>query len=82
MTITASGNRRRSQRQATVQVGSIVGVRTGSSVTRARIIEDRGNIGARGRRIVRVEVDPDPGVPGDEPLRFEHPVEWLVDAPA
>lgn len=45
-------------------------MRTGSSVTRARIIEDRGNIGACGRRIMRVEVDPDPEVPGDEPLRF------------
>jgi hypothetical protein len=53
----------------------------GAAVRPARVIEDRGNIGAGGRRIVRVEIDQDPAF-DDEPMRFERPVEWLLDAPA
>lgn len=71
----------RRQRRGAPKVGLIVGVRMGSEVKRARVIEDRGNLGAGGRRIVRVEIDPDPSF-DDEPMRFERPVEWLLDAPA
>ncbi|MGC2374938.1 MAG: hypothetical protein WA484_13790 [Solirubrobacteraceae bacterium] len=74
-------NGHRRQRRATPKVGSVVGVRMGAAVRPARVIEDRGNIGAGGRRIVRVEIDPDPAF-DDEPMRFERPVEWLLDAPA
>ncbi|MHB1808614.1 MAG: hypothetical protein ACYCU0_04880 [Solirubrobacteraceae bacterium] len=72
----------RSHRRSTPKVGSFVGVRVGLSVQRARVIEDRGNIGAGGRRIVRVEIEPDPPGLDEEPVRFEQPAEWLVDAPA
>ncbi len=75
----ASAHRR--QRGGAPKVGSIVGVRMGREIKRARVIEDRGNIGAGGRRIVRVEIDPNPSF-DDEPTRFERPVEWLLDAPA
>lgn len=71
----------RRQRRGDPKVGSIVGVRMGREIKRARVIEDRGNIGAGGRRIVRVEIDPDSSF-DDEPTRFERPVEWLLDAPA
>lgn len=74
-------NGHRRQRRATPKVGSVVGVRMGAAVRPARVIEDRGNIGAGGRRIVRVEIDPGSAL-DDEPMRFERPVEWLLDAPA
>jgi hypothetical protein len=53
----------------------------GARVKRARVIEDRGNIGAGGRRIVRVELEQDLTY-DDEPTRFERPVERLLNAPA
>jgi hypothetical protein len=69
---------KRKQRRAVPEVGSIVGVRMGAKVVPARVIEDRGNLGVGGRRIVRLEVD----MTYSEPMRFERPVEWLLDAPA
>lgn len=78
--MTSTSTHRR-QRSGAPKVGSIVGVRMGREIKRARVIEDRGNIGAGGRRIVRVEIDPNPSF-DDEPTRFERPVEWLLDAPA
>ena len=70
---------KRKQRDAVPKVGSIVGVRTaGGKVIRARVIEDRGNLGVNGRRIVRLEVD----VTYSDPVRFERPVELLLPAPA
>lgn len=79
-------NGHRLQPRTTPKVGSFVGVRMGAEVKRARVIEDRGNIGAGGRRIVRLELEQDPiyddgPVYDDEPIRFERPVEWLLDAP-
>jgi hypothetical protein len=62
------------------KVGSIVGVRMGATLRRARIIEDRGNLGGRGRRLVRIELDPD--FDDEEPFRFEVLADRLVDAPA
>lgn len=67
-------------RPVAAKVGSIVGVRMGEVVKRARVIEDRGNIGVGGRRIVRLELEGDPELDG-EPVRFERPVERLVNAP-
>jgi hypothetical protein len=70
---------KRKQRDAVPKVGSIVGIRSASGeVIPARVIEDRGNLGVNGRRIVRLEVD----VTYSDPVRFERPVEWLLDAPA
>lgn len=70
---------KRKQRDVVPKVGSIVGVRTaGGEVIPARVIEDRGNLGVNGRRIVRLEVD----VTYSDPVRFERPVEWLLAAPA
>jgi hypothetical protein len=70
---------KRKQRDVVPKVGSIVGVRTaGGEVIPARVIEDRGNLGVNGRRIVRLEVD----VTYSDPVRFERPVEWLLPAPA
>lgn len=69
------------QRRATPKVGAFVGVRMGADVRRARVIEDRGNIGVGGRRIVRLELEQGP-IDDDVPIRFERPVERLLDAPA
>jgi hypothetical protein len=69
----------RKQRRAIPKVGSIVGVRRGDEIVAARVIEDRGNLGVGGRRILRLEIEPEFG---GEPFRFERPAEWLLDAPA
>jgi hypothetical protein len=74
-------NGHRRQRRATPKVGAFVGVRMGAEIKRARVIEDRGNIGVGGRRLVRLELEQDPTY-DIEPIRFERPVEWLLDAPA
>jgi hypothetical protein len=74
-------NGHRRQRRATPKVGAFVGIRMGAEVKRARVIEDRGNIGVGGRRLVRLELEQDL-IDGDEPIRFERPVERLLDAPA
>lgn len=70
----------RKQRDVAIpKVGSIVGVRRGVEIVPARVIEDRGNLGVRGRRILRLEIE---SQFGGEPYRFERPAEWLLDAPA
>lgn len=70
----------RKQHGATVpKVGSIVGVRMCGRVVPARVIEDRGNLGVRGRRILRLEVE---DRFGGEPDRFELPAERLLGAPS
>jgi hypothetical protein len=69
----------RKQRRAIPKVGSIVGVRMGTQVIPARVIEDRGNLGVRGRRILRLEIE---SQFGGEPDRFERAAERLLDAPA
>jgi hypothetical protein len=70
----------RKQRDATIpKVGSIVGVRMGTQVIPARVIEDRGNLGYRGRRILRLEIE---SQFGGEPSRFERAAELLLPAPA
>jgi hypothetical protein len=69
----------RKKRDAVPKVGSIVGVRMGAKIVPARVIEDRGNLGVGGRRILRLEIESEFG---GEPWRFERPAEWLLDAPA
>jgi len=71
---------KRKQRDATIpKVGSIVGVRMGTQVIPARVIEDRGNLGVGGRRILRLEIESEFG---GEPDRFERAAERLLPAPA
>ena len=65
----------------TVRVGKEVGVLLAGRVLPALIIEDRGNLGVGGTRLVRVELKPSEYDPeGWEPSRFEVPVSALVPA--
>lgn len=64
-----------------VRVGKEVGVLLAGRVLPALIIEDRGNLGAGGRQIVRVELKPSKyDAEGQEPSRFEVSVDALVPA--
>ena len=55
--------------------GDLVTVPFGAMTIHARVIEDRGHLGIRGRQIVRIEViEKD----ADEPWRFEVPAEEVV----
>lgn len=52
-----------------------MGVNLGVRIVRGKIVEDRGEIGAGGRRLVRVEVP----ISGTDEVRvFEVPAEELV----
>jgi hypothetical protein len=55
-------------------VGSEVVVELGADTRRARVVEDRGNLGVGGRRILRVALI---GDDGDENVEFEVPAEAL-----
>lgn len=65
----------------TCSVGKRVGVRLGGRVLAAVVIEDRGDLGPGGARLVRVEVKPKKGDVGRAPEQFEVPVGALVLAP-
>lgn len=74
---------RRTKKKPTmkVRVGKEVGVLLAGRVLPALIIEDRGNLGAGGRQIVRVELKPSKyDAEGQEPSRFEVSVDALVPA--
>lgn len=60
-----------------LRVGDLVSFRIGSLLFRARVIEDRGGLGVRGRQLVGIEVlsEDDSGAP---PERFEMPAEELI----
>jgi hypothetical protein len=58
-----------------IEPGTAVGVNFGFRVARATIVEDRGEIGVGGRRLVRVKM---PVSGTDEFEVFEVPVEELV----
>jgi hypothetical protein len=62
-----------------IEVGSRVGVNLGVVIVPGTIVEDRGEIGAAGRRLVRVRV---PVTETDEVQTFEVPVDELVALPA
>ena len=70
-----TGKFRLKGKRVSFRVGDKVKVVFGNGRASARIIEDRGPIGVKGRRLVRVqligkEIDPD--------LSFEVPVEELI----
>lgn len=58
------------------KVGDWVTFPYGTRNAIARVIEDRGNIGVRGRRLLRIELDHSDG----EPSRFEMPEEEMSAA--
>lgn len=68
------------RRPARVKVGERVGVSVGGRVLAALVIEDRGNLGARGQQVVRLAVG-DPLLPADQ-FEVELPVDWLQPAPS
>jgi len=65
---------------ARVKVGQRVGFSVSGRLLAAEVIEDRGDLGARGQQVVRLAVA-DPMIPGEH-FEVEVPVEWLADPPA
>jgi hypothetical protein len=63
-----------------VRVGSRVGVRFGSEVRPAEVVEDRGNLGPAGERLLRVRLKM-PVDAEDEAFEIEVPQSWLLPAP-
>lgn len=66
-------------RPARVKVGQSVGFSVGGRRLAARVIEDRGDLGARGQQVVRLAVE-DAASPADA-FEVEVPVDWLEPAP-
>lgn len=62
------------------RVGDKVGLEWAGRILLALVIEDRGNLGAHGERIVRIDL-PD-WAAQDERYQLEVPADWLVPAPA
>jgi hypothetical protein len=73
-------NAARKARPVRVKVGERVGVSVGGRLLTATVIEDRGNLGARGQQVVRLAVG-EPIIPG-QGYEVELPVDWLLPAPA
>lgn len=67
-------------RPARVKVGQRVGFPVSGRVLAAEVIEDRGDLGARGQQVVRLSVE-DPMIPAEH-FEVEVPVEWLAEPPA
>jgi hypothetical protein len=65
---------------ARAKVGQRVGFSVSGRLLAAEVIEDRGDLGARGQQVVRLAVE-DPMIPGEH-FEVEVPVEWLADPPA
>lgn len=68
------------QKALKARVGERVGLEWAGRVLLGLVIEDRGNLGAHGERIVRLDLPE--GADGDERWQIEVPVDWLVPAPA
>lgn len=65
-----------------VKVGERVGVAVGGRLLEATVIEDRGDLGARGQQVVRLSVGEQPRAAAPEPYEVEMPVDWLQPPPA
>lgn len=63
-----------------VKVGKRVGVSVGGRLLEATVIEDRGDLGARGQQVVRVSVGEE-SRNAPEPYEVELPVDWLQPPP-
>ena len=70
--------RHANQADAVPPAGTVVGVSLGGSIVEATVVEDRGELGVGGRRIVSVAVR----VADGDVRVFEVPVEELLPAPA
>ncbi len=64
-----------------VKVGERVGVAVGGRLLEATVIEDRGDLGARGQQVVRLSVG-EQRRPASEPYEVELPVDWLQPRPS
>ena len=60
-----------------IEVGEWVLLSFGGDPLEAQVVEDRGNLGYKGRRLLRVAV---PMEDDDEPVEFEVPEEDLIRA--
>ncbi len=65
-----------------VKVGDRVGVAVGGRLLEATVIEDRGDLGARGQQVVRLSVGEERRAAAPEPYEVEMPVDWLQAPPA
>jgi hypothetical protein len=66
-----------SNQKSRIEVGEWVYVPLGGDPLEAQVVEDRGNLGVNGRRILRISVPWDEGM---EPREFEIPEEDLIRA--
>lgn len=66
---------------ARVKVGERVGVAVGGRLLEATVIEDRGDLGARGQQVVRLSIGEQKRVATPEPYEVEMPVDWLQPPP-
>jgi hypothetical protein len=69
----------RVSRPVRVKVGQRVGFSISGRLLTAEVIEDRGDLGARGQQVVRLSVE-DPMIP-TEHFEVEVPVDWLAAPP-
>ena len=70
----------RSPRPVKARVGDKVGLTWAGKVLLALVVEDRGNLGVHGERIVRIDLPE--GATDDERWQLEVPADWLVAAPS
>ena len=63
--------KRRKQRKDEIGVGTLVKFIFGVSEVQATVIEDRGPVGAKGRRILRVRLE----LEATDPIEFEVPAD-------
>jgi hypothetical protein len=66
-----------SNQKSRIEVGEWVLVPFGGDPLEAQVVEDRGNLGYKGRRLLRVAV---PMEEGGEPVEFEVPEADLIRA--
>jgi hypothetical protein len=59
-----------------VRVGDKVGINWAGRGLLAHVVEDRGNLGAHGERVVRLDIAE--GAEQDERMQIEVPVDWLA----
>jgi hypothetical protein len=66
-----------SNQKSKIEVGEWVLLAFGEDPLEAQVVEDRGNLGYKGRRLLRVAV---PMEDDDEPVEFEVPEADLIRA--
>lgn len=62
---------RKTRRKATIGVGTIVKFVFGLTEVKATVIEDRGPVGAKGRRFLRVRLE----IEATDPIELEVPAD-------